>query len=195
MLIKGYTKSFVRPPNPRALHLRCFAALDVDVTAVLPYLNTVLQAFDYSAEPPTLTLKLPGKLVTIHPMAIAINIVKDQDEAEEILAWLTREINNTWARRGEIPPSFEVAPRPRVLDLIKLLPKTNCRECGAPTCMVFAIELSKGQKVPEQCPALNQHDQGQLQTYLRRFYLPWGQEARPTHRNRENYRQIEEDSL
>ena len=73
MLIIEYTKSFVRPPNPNAQHLRCFAALDADVTAVLPYLNTVLKAYDYSAEPPTLTLKLPGKLVTLHPREISLS--------------------------------------------------------------------------------------------------------------------------
>jgi ArsR family metal-binding transcriptional regulator len=162
MLITGYTKSFVRPPNPSALHLRCFASLDADVTAVLPYLNTVLQAYDYSAEPPTLTLKLPGKLLTIYPREIAINIVKDEAEAEEILAWLQREINDTWTRRGEIKPSFAVAPRPRVLDLLRLLPKTNCRKCGAPTCMVFAVWLSKGEKAAEHCPALSQPDQEKL---------------------------------
>jgi ArsR family metal-binding transcriptional regulator len=169
MLIKEYTKSFVRPPNPSALHLRCFAALDADVTVVLPYLNTVLKAYDYSVEPPTLTLKLPGKLVTIHPREIAINIVKDEEEAEEILAWLQREINATWARREEIEPSFAVAPRPRVLDLLKLLPKTNCRKCGAPTCMVFAVGLSTGEKSSEQCPGLEQRTQEQLQEYLSRL--------------------------
>jgi ArsR family metal-binding transcriptional regulator len=169
MLIAGYTKSFVRPPNPSALHLRCFASLDVDVTEVLPYLNTVLHAYDYSAELSTLTLKLPGKLVTIHPREIAINIVKDEDEAEEILAWLQREINETWDRRGEIEPSFTVAPRPRVLDLLRLLPKTNCRQCGAPTCMVFAVWLGTGEKTPEHCPALSQPDQKKLRGYLGRL--------------------------
>ena len=169
MLITGYTTSFVRPPNPSALHLRCFAALDADVTDVLPYLNTVLKAYDYSVEPPTLTLKLPGKLLTIHPREIAINIVNDEAEAEEILAWLQREINDAWARRGEIQPSFKVAPRPRVLDLLRLLPRTNCRQCGAPTCMVFAVALSTGEKSPERCPGLEQRTQEQLQGYLSRL--------------------------
>ena len=168
MLIKGYTKSFVRPPNPNARHLRCFAALDGEVTAVLPYLNTVLKAYDYSPEPPTLTLKLPGKLVTIHPREIAINIVKDEEEAGEILEWLTQAINATWARREEIKPTFEVAPRPRVLDLLRLLPKTNCGKCGSPTCMVFAVELGKGEKVPEQCPALSAADRERLGEFLGR---------------------------
>jgi hypothetical protein len=65
MLVKAYAKSFVRPPNPQAPHLRCFAALDADITQVLPYLNTALKGFQYYKEPPSLTLKLPGKLVTL----------------------------------------------------------------------------------------------------------------------------------
>lgn len=169
MLISKYSKSFVRPPNPSAQHLRCFAALDTDLTAVLPYLNTVLQGFEYLTDPPSLTIKLPGKLVTIHPREIAINIVKDEDEAEEILAWLKRAINDTWDRRGEIAPSFEVAPRSRVLDLLRLLPKTNCRKCGAPTCMVFAVGLSAGEKTPEPCPTLTQPDQEKLGECLSRI--------------------------
>jgi ArsR family metal-binding transcriptional regulator len=169
MLINAYTKSFIRPPNPSALHLRCFAELDADVTAVLPYLNTVLKAYEYSAGPPTLTLKLPGKLVSVHSRTIAINIVKDEEEAEEILEWLKRKINDIWERREEIAPSFEVAARPRVLEILKLLPKTNCRECGEITCMVFAVGLGKGEKTAEQCSVLNRQEQGKLQEYLGRF--------------------------
>lgn len=169
MLIRAYTTSFVRPPNPSAQHLRCFAALEVDLTAVLPYLNTVLKGYAYLTDPPSLTLKLPGKLVTVHPRLIAINIVKDAQEAEEILAWLKRAINDTWERRREIEPSFEVAPQPRVLDILRLLPKTNCRKCGEPTCMVFAVGLSTGQKTPEQCPGLDQCTHAKLQESLSRF--------------------------
>jgi len=169
MLIKEYTKSFVRPPNPSAQHLRCFAALDTDLTAVLPYLNTVLKGFEYLTDPPSLTIKLPGKLVTLHPQEIAINIVKDEQEADQILKWLQRTINATWEQRGEITPSFAVAPRPRVLDILKLLPKTNCRNCGAPTCMVFAVELSTGEKSPGQCPDLDQRSQEQLGECLGRL--------------------------
>ena len=90
MLIKAYTKSFVRPPNPSAQHLRCFAALEEDIGAVLPYLNTVLKGYQYDQDPPSLTLQLPGKLVTLTGRQIAINIVKDEEEAVEILEWLKK---------------------------------------------------------------------------------------------------------
>ena len=30
------------------------------------------------------------------------------------------------------------------LDIYKLLPKKNCKECGDPTCLTFAMKLSGG---------------------------------------------------
>ncbi len=38
--------------------------------------------------------------------------------------------------------------------LHKLLPRTNCRECGRRTCLAFAIELAKGKCQPQECPIL-----------------------------------------
>ncbi len=40
--------------------------------------------------------------------------------------------------------------------LHKLLPKTNCKECGKPTCLAFAIGLAKGKSRLEECPVLQQ---------------------------------------
>ena len=41
------------------------------------------------------------------------------------------------------------------LDIYKLLPKTNCRECGFVTCLAFAMQLAKRQVPPEKCPYLS----------------------------------------
>ena len=38
------------------------------------------------------------------------------------------------------------------LDAYKLLPKTNCKKCGLPTCLAFAVAVMQGQKKLEQCP-------------------------------------------
>ena len=172
MLVNHYRTKFVRPPNPSAQHLRCFAYLDGDISEVLPYLNTVLKGHEFSPNPPSLTIKYPGKLITLTSREIAINMVKDQDEAGEILEWLQQEINATWERREEITPSFEVAAPPRVLDILKLLPRTNCRACGQPTCMVFAVQVGQGAQSLKDCPHLDQENQRKLREYLRQFHLP-----------------------
>jgi acetyl-CoA decarbonylase/synthase complex subunit gamma len=38
------------------------------------------------------------------------------------------------------------------IDIFKMLPKTNCQECGVPTCMAFAMKLAGGQAELDSCP-------------------------------------------
>ncbi len=40
------------------------------------------------------------------------------------------------------------------LDILKILPKTNCRDCGMPTCMTFAVGVLQGKKTLADCPHL-----------------------------------------
>jgi len=41
------------------------------------------------------------------------------------------------------------------LDIYKLLPKTNCRECGFATCLAFAMQLAKKAVGIDKCPYLD----------------------------------------
>ena len=59
--------------------------------------------------------------------------------------------------------------KPRILELLKLLPRTNCRACGQPTCLVFATRLSSGEAVPEACPELAAETLALVQNYLQQF--------------------------
>lgn len=38
------------------------------------------------------------------------------------------------------------------LDIYKLLPKTNCKECGFPTCLAFAMQMAAGKAGIDKCP-------------------------------------------
>ena len=169
MLVESYRKEFCLRPNPKAQHLRCYAYLDGNITEVLPYLNTVLGGYQFHRDPPSLTLKFKESLITIYSEMIAINIVRDEAEADSILEWLKQKINDTWKRRREIKASLETAPKPRILDILRLLPKTNCRECGQPTCMVFATQLTEGSKVLDDCRLLDEQAKMRLQEYLSQF--------------------------
>ena len=116
-----------------------------------------------------MTFRVHGKIITVYPKEIAINALKDEEEADKILEWLKREINETWEKRGEIEPKYEGAPKPKVLEILKLLPKTNCRKCGQPTCMVFATLVAQGARDPEQCPPLKGKNKIKLERYLEDF--------------------------
>ena len=42
------------------------------------------------------------------------------------------------------------------LDIYKLLPKTNCRQCGLATCLAFAMQLAKKTLPIEKCPFISE---------------------------------------
>jgi acetyl-CoA decarbonylase/synthase complex subunit gamma len=41
------------------------------------------------------------------------------------------------------------------LDIFKLTPKTNCKDCGLPTCMAFSMKVAQGAIPIEKCPHLS----------------------------------------
>jgi ArsR family metal-binding transcriptional regulator len=172
MLLKSYRKEIFRPEcNPSFQSLHCIAHLDQDVAEALPYLNAVLGGFEYLKDPPAVTFRVHGKIITVHPREIAVNALKDEEEADKILEWFRREINEAWEKRNEIQPRYEGAPKPKLLEILKLLPKTNCRQCGQPTCMVFAAKVAEGAKGPEDCPPLKEGEKTTIQKYMGSFQL------------------------
>jgi len=38
------------------------------------------------------------------------------------------------------------------IEIFKMLPKTNCKECGFPTCLAFAMGLASGKAELDKCP-------------------------------------------
>lgn len=172
MLLKSYRlEIFNNKCMPGAMSVNCFAHLDQDVSAVLPYLNAVLNGFEYVQDPPAVTFKAHGKLITVHGSKIAVNALQDKKEAHKIVDWLQREINETWDNRENIVPRLTGADRPQIIDILKTLPRTNCGECGAPTCMVFAVRMAEGAAGVDDCPPLGSDDKQNLRQYMDGFDL------------------------
>jgi len=48
------------------------------------------------------------------------------------------------------------------LDVYKLLPKTNCKECGQPTCLAFAMKLAQKQADLSACPHISEQSKAAL---------------------------------
>ncbi|MEM5785962.1 MAG: acetyl-CoA decarbonylase/synthase complex subunit gamma, partial [Syntrophobacteraceae bacterium] len=48
------------------------------------------------------------------------------------------------------------------IQIFKLLPKTNCGECGVPTCLAFAMNLAAGKAELEKCPYVSDESKEKL---------------------------------
>lgn len=49
------------------------------------------------------------------------------------------------------------------LEIYKLLPQTNCKECGFPTCLAFAMKLAAKQAELKQCPYVSETSKAKLE--------------------------------
>lgn len=48
------------------------------------------------------------------------------------------------------------------LEIFKKLPKTNCKDCGFPTCLAFAMQLAAGKVELEKCPHVSEEVKREL---------------------------------
>jgi len=155
MLLQSYTLDVFSPPcEPGAERWSVKAALDDDIGEVLPYLNATLKGAIYNHAARALTWRMGGHAIAIRPREIAISNLGDKDAAATEVKRVVEIINRTWERRAEITPSLEMRQRLKPMEVYKLLPATNCKECGQPTCFTFALKIAAGEAEPEQCAPL-----------------------------------------
>jgi len=155
MLIEKYDVEVFTPPcEPGAERYAAKAHLIADISEVLPYLNATLRGALYLPEAAALTWKKGGHNIAFHTYEIATSNVEDREGAEKELKGLIDLVNRTWDRRAEITPDTTTRQRPTPMAIYKLLPNTNCKQCGESTCYSFALKLAVSQKKLADCPPL-----------------------------------------
>jgi ArsR family metal-binding transcriptional regulator len=155
MLIEKYDLEVFTPPcDPGAERYAARARLTADISEVLPYLNATLRGAIYHSGANALTWKKGGHNIAFHAYEIATSNVEDREGAEHEIKALIDQINRTWERRAEITPDHTTRQRPTPMAIYKLLPNTNCKQCGESTCYSFALKLAAVQKKLANCPLL-----------------------------------------
>ena len=155
MLIEQYDLEVFTPPcEPGAERYAARARLMADISEILPYLNATLRGAFYHPSANALTWKKGGHNIAFHAYEVATSNVEDRDGAEKELKGLVDLVNRTWERRAEITPDTTTRQRPTPMAIFKLLPQTNCKSCGEPTCYTFALKLAAAQKKLADCPPL-----------------------------------------
>ena len=157
MLIEKYDLDVYSPPcDPGAERYTARARFTADISEVLPYLNATLRGASYVPEASALTWKKSGHDAAFHAYEIVTGNIENREVAEKEISELVSLVNRTWEGRAEITPSYEVQKRLTHMAIYKLLPLSNCRQCGEPTCYTFAIKLTAAQKKLSDCPPLTE---------------------------------------
>ena len=154
--------------------LHAIATFDADISPAFPYVNAELGGWDYDRRNQVLLLKLSaGKWITLHAHEIAIRGIRDLDEAQALLAWIKARLNDIYDRREQIEPRYTSQAGLKVMEILKLLPMTNCKACGYATCMAYSAALREGEINLKDCPPVWQEayreKREKLLTYLESF--------------------------
>lgn len=140
----------------------------VDLTEILPYLNSVLDNPNYQAAAQSLAFKQGEIGYTLIGDQINITRYINHTDLHERLDWVKELINDTYESRDEIEPNHQSRKIVPALTIYQMLPKTNCGKCGEKTCMAFAAKLNKFDATIEECPPLFEKQFSELRGKLTR---------------------------
>jgi len=161
MLLRGYSLRLLKPKcNLFTETIHAQALLRNDVMEVLPYLNAVVDGCKYAPNAPALTMEWEGRSVVIWPREIAF-ACEDEADARRVLDGVCRLIKEVWERREGVEPNHEEYGELTAMEVYRLLPRTNCRQCGETACLAFAVKVASRQALLEACEPLFGEEHGE----------------------------------
>ena len=122
-----------------------------DISAVFPYLNAVIDNAWYDHENHILIWRERDQAYAFRPQEIRVARIEDPLTARETASEIIGKVNRVWLDRHNITPCFTERRLPTVIDLLKLLPKINCKRCGYVTCLAYAAALRTSEARLENC--------------------------------------------
>ncbi len=134
--------------------IRLIAHITGDMAEVFPYLNAVMETASYIKSAPVLTFMDGYRMISLSPRRITVARADEIVDAWRVLEMIRYQVNRVWQQRATIQPSDALRQRPPALEILKRLPRTNCRACGEPTCTAFACKVYEGASSIEQCKAV-----------------------------------------
>ena len=144
--------------------------LPVDISPSFAYLNTVLDDSIYDRDNKILIGANNRSRYAFRPHEIHAGMVVEASEAPSLAGEAVGLVNRIWAERENITPSFKERKLPPVYEIYRLLPGTNCKECGYPTCLACAADLRNGVISLEKCTLLSRPEYRQNQERIRNLF-------------------------
>lgn len=148
------------------------ATVPADISNVFPYVNAQVPGCAYNRAGQVLNWREGGHVVVLRAQELSISNLPDWQSAKQAIGRLAAFLNQTWDMRDRISPLLQARPQANPLTVYKLLPNTNCRACGLPTCYTFALKLIAREQVPEDCPVLIEPDWAEQRDALQAMLPP-----------------------
>jgi ArsR family metal-binding transcriptional regulator len=145
--------------EPGAEYWNATARFQDDISEVFPYLNAQWKNAIYSPGANQLTFQMGNRAVALKANEVTISNLPDRDSATIELEKVLAEINRIWMDRENLTPLHTARKRLVAMEIYQLLPQTNCKLCGQPTCFTFASKVTVGEADVNACTPLFDEDQ------------------------------------
>ncbi len=122
-----------------------------DLAPLFPYLNSSIDGARYFSQPERIQCLFAGVQCTLYSHEIIAAGLNDHAHAKIFADHLLQFLNHIHAQRQVIVPNHRKAKHLSAFDIYKILPQTNCGQCGLPSCLAFAGALCKGKATTSQC--------------------------------------------
>ncbi|MFH1169573.1 MAG: (Fe-S)-binding protein [Chloroflexota bacterium] len=166
-LIEDYDIQLAEPAcGAGSARYGALVSLESDISAVFPYLNAVLPGARYDHRNQFLLWSEGSQKYAFRPREIRVAEVQDPLQAQEVVRSIVERVNRVWQEKDSLTPNFVERVLPAVMDIFKLLPRTNCRKCGYLTCMAYAAALREGKACLEDCPPMVEADKAESREKL-----------------------------
>jgi len=128
----------------------------MDIQFIFPYINAVANKAQLYDNPSYIRFSFDHTLCVLYPRKGLATPFDDNEDARDFMFRLIEFLNDIYQRKDQITARYKLFNQTAITQILKLLPKTNCNECGFKTCVAFAAMLSKQQTIPGQCPHFSQ---------------------------------------
>ncbi len=127
--------------------------LSEDVSRCFPYINAAIENARWFTNPDYIQFSREEIQCTLHPEEAILMPFSSKGQALWCINDMVTYLNALYAQKDALTPNYKKVAHPvSTVDIYRILPGTNCRECGFMTCLAFAAALGRHAATPDQCP-------------------------------------------
>ncbi len=155
MFLENISLILMSPCIADEAKIRFKAELSRDIAEMMPYLNAVIRNATYNPGSNTIFYTQGVRMITLRGKSLAVSKASDLTDAHKIMDFIKETVNHAYENKDKITPIYERRVRATALDIFSYLPRTNCKKCGEPTCLAFAVKLLLSELPLSACLPLN----------------------------------------